>query len=108
MSEVHEARAEYKSERLEAIQDKVDGLVIQPETQALIDSGEVKQWAKHPNIYFVKGLRFVALEMTEEGKFEQSSQYLPKTEEEKEVVNKLLSNQKKREDETLKSDREFQ
>ncbi|MBZ4302267.1 hypothetical protein LAJ58_13105, partial [Streptococcus pneumoniae] len=36
MSEVHEARAEYKSERLEAIQDKVDGLVIQPETQALI------------------------------------------------------------------------
>ena len=103
MSEVHEARAEYKSERLEAIQDKVDGLVIQPETQALIDSGEVKQWAKQPNIYFVKGLRRVALELTEEGRFELSPKYLPNTDEEKEVVNKLLSNQEKRENETQKS-----
>lgn len=103
MSEVHEARAEYKSERLEAIQDKVDGLVIQPETQALIDSGEVKQWAKQPNIYFVKGLRRVALELSEEGRFELSPKYLPNTDEEKEIVNKLLSNQEKREDETQKS-----
>ena len=103
MSEVHEARAEYKSEHLEAIQDKVDGLVIQPETQALIDSGEVKQWAKQPNIYFVKGLRRVALELTEEGRFELSPKYRPNTDEEKEIVNKLLSNQKKREDDTQKA-----
>ena len=103
MSEVHEARAEYKSERLEAIQDKVDGLVIQPETQALIDAGEVKKWAKQPNIYFVKGLRRVALELTEEGRFELSPKYRPNTDEEKEIVNKLLSNQKKSEDETYKS-----
>ena len=103
MSEVHEARADYKSEGLEAIQDKVDGLVIQPETQALIDSGEVKRWAKQPNIYFVKGLRRVALELTEEGRFELSPKYRPNTDEEKEIVNKLLSNQKKREDETQKS-----
>ena len=103
MSEVHEARAEYKSERLEAIQDKVDRLVIQPETQALIDSGEVKRWAKQPNIYFVKGLRRVALELTEEGRFELSPKYRPNTDEEKEVVNKLLSNQEKRENETQKS-----
>ena len=92
MSEVHEARAEYKSERLEAIH-KVDGLVIQPETQALIDSGEVKQWAKQPNIYFVKGLRRVALELTEEGRFELSPKYRPNTDEEKEVVNQLLDRQ---------------
>ena len=103
MSEVHEARAEYKSEGLEAIQDKVDGLVIQPETQALIDSGEVKQWAKQPNIYFVKGLRRVALELSEEGRFELSPKYRPNTDEEKEIVNKLLSNQEKRENETQKS-----
>ena len=90
-------------ERLEAIQDKVDGLVIQPETQALIDAGEVKQWAKQPNIYFVKGLRRVALELTEEGRFELSPKYRPNTDEEKEMVNKLLSNQRKREDETQKS-----
>ena len=86
-------------ERLEAIQDKVDGLVIQPETQALIDAGEVKRWAKQPNIYFVKGLRRVALELTKEGRFELSPKYRPNTDEEKEIVNKLLSNQKKREDE---------
>ncbi|MCY7220938.1 PBECR4 domain-containing protein [Streptococcus cristatus] len=103
MSEVHEARADYKSEGLEAIQDKVDGLVIQPETQALIDSGEVKRWAKQPNIYFVKGLRRVALELTKEGRFELSPKYRPNTDEEKEIVNKLLSNQKKREDEIHKS-----
>ena len=90
-------------ERLEAIQDKVDGLVIQPETQALIDSGEVKQWAKQPNIYFVKGLRRVALELTEEGRLELSPKYRPNTDEEKEIVNKLLSNQKKREDDTQKA-----
>lgn len=93
MSEVHEARAEYKSERLEAIQDKVDGLVIQPETQALIDAGEVKQWLKQPNIYFVKGLRRVALELTKEGRFELSPKYRPNTDEEKEVVNQLLDRQ---------------
>ena len=90
-------------ERLEAIQDKVDGMVIQPETQALIDSGEVKQWAKQPNIYFVKGLRRVALELTEEGRLELSPKYRPNTDEEKEIVNKLLSNQKKREDDTQKA-----
>ena len=90
-------------ERLEAIQDKVDGLVIQPETQALIDSGEVKKWAKQPNIYFVKGLRRVALELTEEGRLELSPKYRPNTDEEKEIVNKLLFNQKKREDDTQKA-----
>ena len=83
---------------------QADRVLIQPETQAIIDSGEVKQWAKHPNIYFVKGLRFVALELTEEGKFEQSSQYLPKTEEEKEVINKLLSKQKKQDEVVLEDD----
>ena len=90
-------------ERLEDIQDKVDGLVIQPETQALIDSGEVKKWAKQPNIYFVKGLRRVALELTEEGRLELSPKYRPNTDEEKEIVNKLLFNQKKREDDTQKA-----
>ena len=103
MSEVHEPGAEQKLEGLEAIQDKVDGLVIQPETQTLIDSGEVKQLAKQPNVYFVKGLRRVALELTEEGRFELSPKYRPNTDEEKEVVNKLLSNQEKRENETQKS-----
>ncbi|MDU3981409.1 MAG: PBECR4 domain-containing protein [Streptococcus mitis] len=100
MSKLHENSSEHEEDLVNNPQ-QADRVLIQPETQAIIDSGEVKQWAKHPNIYFVKGLRFVALEMTEEGKFEQSSQYLPKTEEEKEVVNKLLSKQKKQDEVVL-------
>lgn len=93
MSELYGNSSDHEDDLVNS-HKQADRVLIQPETQAIIDSGEVKQWAKHPNIYFVKGLRFVALELTEEGKFEQSSQYLPKTEEEKEVVNKLLSKQK--------------
>ena len=93
MSELHENSSDHEDDLVNS-HKQADRVLIQPETQAIIDSGEVKQWAKYPNIYFVKGLRSVALELTEEGKFEQSSQYLPKTEEEKEVVNKLLSKQK--------------
>ena len=93
MSELYGNSSDHEDDLVNS-HKQADRVLIQPETQTIIDSGEVKQWAKHPNIYFVKGLRFVALELTEEGKFEQSSQYLPKTEEEKEVVNKLLSKQK--------------
>ena len=103
MSKLHENSSEHEEDLVNNPQ-QADRVLIQPETQAIIDSGEVKQWAKHPNIYFVKGLRFVALEMTEEGKFEQLSQYLPKTEEEKEVVNKLLSKQKKQDEVVLEDD----
>ena len=103
MSKLHENSSEHEEDLVNNPQ-QADRVLIQPETQAIIDSGEVKQWAKHPNIYFVKGLRFVALEMTEEGKFEQSSQYLPNTEEEKEVVNKLLSKQKNQDEVVLEDD----
>ena len=105
MSESYENGTKYEAEDVPSSPKKDDGFVIQPETQAIIESGEVKQWAKYPNIYFVKGLRSVALELTEEGKFEQSSQYLPKTEEEKEVVNKLLSKQKDQSELVLEDDK---
>ena len=100
MSESYDNGTKYGAEDVPSSPKKDDGFVIQPETQDIIDSGEVKQWAEHPNIYFVKGLRRVALELTEEGKFERSSQYLPNTKEEKEVVNKLLSKQKKQDDQS--------
>ncbi|HHE4438716.1 TPA: PBECR4 domain-containing protein [Streptococcus pneumoniae] len=100
MSESYDNGTKYEAEDVPSSSKKDDGFVIQPETQDIIDSGEVKQWAEHPNIYFVKGLRRVAFELTEEGKFEQSSQYLPNTKEEKEVVNKLLSKQKKQDDQS--------
>ena len=81
--------------RLEAISEQMDKTSIQPATQTLIDEGLVNQWQKQPNTYFVKGLRRVALELTEEGEFRLSSQtkYHPKTDEERLKVDELLAKQ---------------
>ena len=81
--------------RLEAISEQMGKTSIQPATQALIDEGLVNQWEKQPNTYFVKGLRRVALELTEEGEFQLSSQtkYHPKTDEERLKVDELLAKQ---------------
>ena len=81
--------------RLEAISEQMGKTSIQPATQALIDEGLVNQWKKQPNTYFVKGLRRVALELTEEGEFQLSSQtkYHPKTDEERLKVYELLAKQ---------------
>ncbi|MEI4413431.1 PBECR4 domain-containing protein [Streptococcus anginosus] len=82
-------------ERLEAAQNKAEGVTIQSAAQSLIDEGLVNQWQKRPDTYFVKGLRRVALEMTEEGNFQISSnwKYQPKTEDEKNKVEDLLNRQ---------------
>ena len=82
--------------RLEAISEQMDKTSIQPATQTLIDEGLVNQWQKQPNMYFVKGLRRVALELTEEGEFQLSSQtkYHPKTDEERLKVDELLAKQR--------------
>lgn len=81
--------------RLEAISEQMGKTSIQPATQALIDEGLVNQWQKQPNTYFVKGLRRVAMELTEEGEFQLSSQikYHPKTDEERLKVDELLAKQ---------------
>lgn len=81
--------------RLEAISEQMGKTSIQPATQALIDEGLVNQWQKQPNTYFVKGLRRVALELTEEGEFQLSSQtkYHPKTDDERLKVDELLAKQ---------------
>ncbi|HHU3808684.1 TPA: PBECR4 domain-containing protein [Streptococcus agalactiae] len=82
--------------RLEAISEQMGKTSIQPAAQALIDEGLVNQWQKQPNTYFVKGLRRVALELTEEGEFQLSSQtkYHPKTDEERLKVDELLAKQR--------------
>ena len=82
--------------RLEAISEQMGKTSIQPATQALIDEGLVNQWQKQPNTYFVKGLRRVALELTEKGEFQLSSQtkYHPKTDEERLKVDELLAKQR--------------
>ena len=82
--------------RLEGISEQMGKTNIQPATQTLIDEGLVNQWQKQPNTYFVKGLRRVALELTEEGEFQLSSQikYHPKTDEERLKVDELLAKQR--------------
>ena len=91
-------------ERLEAAQNKAEGVIIQPAAQSLIDEGIVNQWQKRPDTYFVKGLRRVALELTEEGNFQISSnwKYQPKTEDEKEKVEDLLSRQSLQQEHIIK------
>lgn len=68
-------------------------VVIRPDAQALIDEGSLFQWRKQPNLYFVKGMRRVAFELTTEGSFKVSDRYPPKTEEEREMVEQLLDKQ---------------
>lgn len=91
-------------ERLEAAQNKAEGVTIQPAAQSLIDEGLVNQWQKRPDTYFVKGLRRVALELTEEGNFQISSnwKYQPKTENEKEKVEDLLNRQSLQQEHIIK------
>lgn len=91
-------------ERLEAAQNKAEGVTIQPAAQSLIDEGLVNQWQKRPDTYFVKGLRRVALELTEEGNFQISSnwKYQPKTEDEKNKVEDLLNRQSLQQEHIIK------
>lgn len=76
--------------RLERISEQMAKTAIQTGTQALIDEGVVNQWAKQPNLYFVKGLRRVAVELSEEGIFKESAKYRPQTPEEREKLNQIL------------------
>lgn len=79
--------------RLEGIAKQMSSVTIQPSAQALINDGSVSQWGKKPNIYFVKGLRRVALELSDEGIFEESTSYRAKTPEDRERLNQLLEKQ---------------
>lgn len=55
----------------------------------LVEAGKLNQWKKHPTIYFIKGLRKVALEL-KGGSFKVSSRYAPKDDDERQVVSDLL------------------
>ena len=58
--------------------------------QEIIESGRVNQWKKYPTVYFIKGLRKVAIELVD-GTFKESSKYAPQTDEEKEIVKEILN-----------------
>ncbi|MGC4439361.1 hypothetical protein ABXW85_10760, partial [Streptococcus suis] len=81
------------AKRLKVLEDQVkrlDTITISPQAQALIDQGQVRQWKKQPDTYFVKGLRRVALTLKDDGSFEVAKRYAPKTPEEIEHVTALL------------------
>jgi len=86
-------RYQEELQRLEGISEKMSSLTIQPGAQSLINDGTVNQWAKQPNIYFVKGLRRVAVELSDDGNFIESSKYRPKTPEERERLMQILKSQ---------------
>lgn len=83
-------RYQKELKRLENISEQMAKTAIQPGTQSLIDEGVVNQWAKQPNLYFVKGLRRVAVELSEEGIFKESAKYRPQTPEERKKLNQIL------------------
>lgn len=68
-------------------------VVIKPDAQALIDEERLTQWRKQPNLYFVKGMSRVALELMADGSFRVSDHYPPKTAEERALVEQLLDKQ---------------
>ncbi|WP_440912844.1 DUF3991 domain-containing protein [Enterococcus innesii] len=61
------------------------------QAQKMIESGRLTQWKKNPMIYFVKGYRKLAVELTESGTFESSQRYAAKTEAEQSVVSDILN-----------------
>lgn len=69
-----------KLETLEQLKEKSEKGKenILPEVQAIIDSGRVTQWKKNPIIYFLKVYRKVALELNENGGFEESKNTKPR------------------------------
>lgn len=79
--------------KLEAMKERLEDIRISPGAQHLIDEGLVTQWQKQPTLYFVKGLRKVAFELTESGEFQPSPKYLARDAEAVERVAELLDQQ---------------
>ncbi|WP_225361136.1 hypothetical protein [Ligilactobacillus salivarius] len=73
--------------RLKAEKEQLNN--VSSKAQEIIESGKVNQWKKYPTVYFIKGLRKVAIEL-KNGAFEVSSKYAPQTDEEKAIVKEIL------------------
>ena len=61
--------------------------------QALVDNHELQQWKKNPDLYFVKGLKKVAIERQEDGSFKVSEKFTPTDDKAKQHVEEILSKQ---------------
>lgn len=74
--------------RLKAEKEQLNN--VSSKAQEIINSDKVTQWKRYPTVYFIKGLRKVAIEL-KDGAFEVSSKYAPQTDEEKAIVNEILN-----------------
>lgn len=84
-------RYEKELERLEEMASRNDRLKLSPAAQSLIEAGELNQWIKQPTIYFVKGLRRVALELDDQGNLVSSVRYAPKSDSDRQRLDELLN-----------------
>lgn len=78
---------------LEALKDRAEvaGSNLSDHAKALIASGKLAQWQKKPTIYFIKGLRKVALELNEQGEFQSAPRYPATTPDAVKIVSELLA-----------------
>lgn len=76
-------------EKIENIK-KLSSVPLENKYQKLVDDNKINQWKSKPSIYFVKGLRKVALENDGKGGLVQSKKYYPKNENEEQIVKDLL------------------
>lgn len=95
-----------KLEQIATLTSKLEEKLT-PGAKNLIDSESLNQWKKKPNIYFVSGLRKVALEINEQGLLEVSAKYAPKTENEEQVISELLQKQSEINNDLAKSQEEI-
>lgn len=79
----------YKKKLVELKQQAKETESMPEVAKTLIEAGKLNQWKKRPTVFFVKGLRKVALEL-KAGSFEVSSRYAPKDDDERQVVSNLL------------------
>ena len=80
---------------LEAMQEKSEKAESSMSvlTRKLIEDGSVSQWAKKPTFFFVKSLKKVALEINENGDFQESMKYPAKNTDEKIFIERLINEQ---------------
>ena len=79
-----------KIQMLEDMKAKDESKVLSKHAENLIKNGDVTQWQKKSILYFVKGLRKVALELNDFGDFEISKHYQAYSDSDIEFVEKLL------------------
>lgn len=73
-------------------ESKLGSIKLSKPAKQMLKEGKLKQWKKHPNVFFIKELKksAVALEINEDGTFKPSEKYVAKTPEEQEIVKNLL------------------